>query len=131
MNEEIEDLEEAIRTSEEYINDLKNKLGYCENRLERLYDKIHDLKVRQKMGEIEKNPIKLANLLERYGPNFLYKCKYYKTATKTLENGNLPAKVTYLGLVSFDKKTLEFEAYEAGSSIIFRVSVFDLDNFVL
>jgi hypothetical protein len=74
---------------------------------------------------------KLANLLERYGPDFFKKCKHYKTAIKTIENGNLPTKVQYLGLVSFDEKTLEFEAYEAGSSIIFRVSVFDLDNFVL
>lgn len=74
---------------------------------------------------------KLINLLERYGADFFKKCRSYKTATKTLENGNLPAKVTYLGLVSFDEKTLEFEAYEAGNSIIFKVSVFDLDNFVL
>ncbi len=74
---------------------------------------------------------KLRNLFFKYGYDFFKKCKHYKTATKTLENGNLPAKVTYLGLVSFDEKTLEFEAYEAGSSIIFRVSVFDLDNFVL
>jgi hypothetical protein len=74
---------------------------------------------------------KLVNLFNRYGADFFKKCKHYKTAIKTLENGNLPIKATYLGLVSFDEKTLEFEAYEAGSSIIFRVSVFDLDNFVL
>lgn len=74
---------------------------------------------------------KLVNLLERYGPDFFKKCTSYKTAIRVTENANLPAKVQYLGLVSFDEKTLEFEAYEAGSSIIFKVSVFDLDNFVL
>lgn len=65
----------------------------------------------------------LSKFLEKYGPNFLRKCRLYKTATLDGQDFNV------VGLAAFYPDTLKCLVFQGVSK--FTVDIDRLDNFVL
>ena len=76
-------------------------------------------------GEYKIKPSQVAYLLENYGPDFFAKCKHYKTARRALNDSLCCA------LIKFYPEDLTFDVRWAFKNEICRISLFELDNFVL